>query len=398
MLARAFAAAFALTPALFFACTSTHPTGQPPASDGGTDAGSDADLDLDAGDGGADAGDDAASPACVTLASKLQSALQKVAAKDKAAGAVLGVSTPACGRWVGAAGASTATTPLDPADVLRIGSVTKTFVATTVLQLADQGKLALTDPLETWVPGFPGGAGITVRELLNHTSGIFDYLDDTTFAATEMANPGTVWTPEQLATIAGSNTPYFAPGQGWHYSNSDYVLLGMVIEKATGQKAGAVLHAQAIDVAHLAFTVLDGYEPIKGTLAHGYAAGNADVSTSYDPSWAWTAGGMVASAGDLVDWAGALYGGSVLSASALSEMVTPVDTGMSGVGYGLGVFVYDPSIVGGTPGWGHAGDIPGYHTQVLYLPEKKIAIVSMVNSDGEDPNDVTVAALDILLP
>jgi D-alanyl-D-alanine carboxypeptidase len=172
----------------------------------------------------------------------------------------------------------------------------------------------------------------------------------------------------------------------------------MLLEKVTGQKAGSVLHQDAIDVASLHFTTLDGYEPTLGTLAHGFSSTGVDVTTLFDPSYAWTAGAMVASAGDLADWAVALYGGSVLSQNALTLMLDTVDTGTPGVRYGLGVFVWDASVVGGTAGWGHPGDIDGYHSQLLYLPAKKTAIVSIVNSDNADPNGVTVAALDILLP
>jgi D-alanyl-D-alanine carboxypeptidase len=311
---------------------------------------------------------------------------------------VLAVTTPDCGRWAGASGQSTSGVALEPTDVFRIGSITKTFVATAVLTLADHGAIALTDPLEKWLPGFPNGANVTLRELLNHTSGVFDYTADSTFQQTVAQNPATVWKPQQLVDLAASHPPYFAPGKGWQYSNTDYILLGMMLEKVTGQRAGRVLHQDGIDVASLHFTTLDGYEPITGTLAHGYSTTGTDVTTLFDPSYAWTAGAMVASPGDLADWAVALYGGSVLSKAALALMLDAVDTGTPGEHYGLGVFVWDASVVGGTVGWGHPGDISGYHSQLLYLPAKKTAIVSIVNSDAADPNGVTVAALNLLLP
>jgi D-alanyl-D-alanine carboxypeptidase len=265
-----------------------------------------------------------------------------------------------------------------------------------VLQLVTAGTVSLTDPLEKWVPGFPNGTSITIREVLNHSSGIFNYTDDTTFQSTEAATPSTAWTPAQLVAIAASHPAYFAPGAGWTYSNTDYILLGMLLEKATGKKAGSALHSLAIDKANLQLTTLDGYEAIKGTLAHGFSTSGADVSSLYDPSYAWTAGAMVSSGGDLLDWAAALYGGSVLDAAALAEMTTAVATGQAGVTYGLGVFVLDPSVTGGTTAWGHAGDIGGYHSQVFYYPAKKIAVASIVNSDSGDPNGVMVAGLGVL--
>jgi len=376
----------------------------PPSGDSGTldtaveatvdahaDAGPDAVVTVDAGDAAVDA---PPTPACVMRASQLQSALDQ--AKGQSPGAVLAVLTPDCGKWVGATGTSTPATALDPGDVLRIGSITKTFVATAVLQLVTAGTVSLADPLEKWVPGFPNGTAITVRHVLNHTSGIFNYTDDTTFQQTEGTTPSTVWTPAQLVAIAASHAPYFAPGMGWTYSNTDYILAGMLLEKATGKKAGSVIHSLAIDKAGLKLTTLDGYEAIKGTLAHGFAMSGADVTSIYDPSYAWTAGAMVSSGGDLVDWAAALYGGNVLDAAALAMMGTTVDTGTAGEHYGLGLFVLDPSLTGGTTAWGHPGDINGYHSQLFYFPAKKIAVAAIVNGDSGDPNAVTVAALGVL--
>lgn len=148
--------------------------------DAHADARPDAGATVDAGDAAVDA---PPTPACVMRASQLQSALDQ--AKGQSPGAVLAVLTPDCGKWVGATGTSTPGTALDPGDVLRIGSITKTFVATAVLQLVTAGTVSLSDPLEEWVPGFPNGTAITVRQVLNHTSGIFNYTDDTTFQQTE---------------------------------------------------------------------------------------------------------------------------------------------------------------------------------------------------------------------
>ena len=368
--------------------------GDDAAEDAGADAASD---DAEAG-AVVDGSDGSVSPACAALASKLGSALDQARKQSGGPGAVLAVTTPSCGRWVGASGESTKGVALQASDVFRVGSITKTFVATSVLTLVASGAVGLEDPLEKWLPGFPNGAAITLHQVLNHTSGIFNYTDDATFDQTVAQDPATVWTPQQLVDIAAGHPPYFAPGKGWQYSNTDYILLGMLLEKVTGQKAGKVLHADAIDKAALSFTTLAGYEPTAGTLAHGFSTTGADVSTLFDPSYAWTAGAMVASPGDLADWAVALYGGSILDAKTLGLMLQTVDTGAQGIHYGLGVFVWDPSVVGGTRGWGHPGDIDGYHSQMLYLPDKKTAIVAIVNSDAADPNGVTVAALKVLLP
>ncbi len=397
----------AAVPALFFsigflACGGSG-AGAPPPGDAGSPTPGDASRHDAAKPGekdapaetSKDAPPDMASGPCVSLGASLTKALDAALPGSGSPGAVLAVKTASC-RIVLAAGTSTKSSPMSPDDVLRVGSVTKTFVSAAVLRLVNMGKLALDDTLDAWSPEFPNASAITVTELLNHTSGAFDYTQDSTWQSTIQTHPGTVWTPQQLVSIAAGHPPAFAPGASWGYSNTDYILLGIILEKVTGKNAGQVLHEQAIDLAGLEWTSFPGYEPIRGALAHGYATTGADVSTLYDPSYAWTAGAVVASAGDLADWAVALYGGSILPAASLSLMLTPVPTGTAGEEYGLGVFILEPSITGGGVAWGHPGDINGYHTQMFYFPGAKTAVVGMVNSDAGDPNAISLAALDVL--
>jgi D-alanyl-D-alanine carboxypeptidase len=381
---------------LAVACSSASPADSAP--DSGTRDATPADAKKVEDAGAKDVHEAAVSPACTAQASSLQHGLESALTQATTPGAALAVSTPKCGLWVGVAGTSTKTTELAPDDVFRVGSITKTFVATSVLQLVTKGTVHLTDSLQQWLPGFPNGANITVKELLNHTSGIFDYTDDATWQQTIATDPGTVWTPQQLVNIAAGHSPTSAPGASWSYSNTNYILLGMLLEKVTGDQAGAILHTDAIDLASLELTTFAGYEPIKGTLAHGYSTSNQDVSTLYNPSYAWTAGAMVSSAGDLAEWAVALYGGSVLSPAALASMLDAVQTGTEGEEYGLGVFILEPSITGGGVAYGHPGDINGYHSQMFYFPGTKTAIVGIVNSDTGDPNAISLVALDILNP
>src|SRR5256885_14289786 len=136
-------------------------------------------------------------------------------------------------------------TPMRVSDRFRVGSVTKTFVAAVVLQLVGEGKLSLDDTVEKWVPGLvPGGDAITVRELLNHTSGIFDYLNDgdsTVLRPYLKGDLGHVWTPRALVGVASKHPPHFPPGSGWSYSNTGYIVLGLIAEAATGDSLGAEL-------------------------------------------------------------------------------------------------------------------------------------------------------------
>jgi D-alanyl-D-alanine carboxypeptidase len=335
--------------------------------------------------------------ACAELAATLQQRLDEARVATNSPGAVQVVVTPACGRWVGVSGESAPGEPLRPDHLFRIGSVTKTYVGAAVLQLASEGALDLDDPLEAWVPGFPGGAGITLRQLLNHTSGIYNYLEDQAFREELGAHPDKVWPPEALVEVAARNLPYFPPGEGWHYSNTNFILLGMILEKASGADLATVLRERLLDPLALKSTWLDGEEHVRGEIARGYGPAGDDVTARYHPSVAWAAGAMVASAADVAGWAEALYAGEALDEASRREMLAnPVETDIAGMTYGLAVMELDPSVVGAAA-FGHTGDIFGYHTQMLYLPEKDSVIVSIVNSDRGDPSTLTIPAVEVLL-
>ena len=346
-----------------------------------------------AGQGGAATG------ACADRAAALQKLLDDTLPQTKAPGAVLSVSTADCGTWSGATGASTPNEPMKPGDLVRIGSVTKTFVAASVLSLVGEGKLALDDTLEARHPGFPGGAGITLRQVLNHTSGIFNYSDDKTWATTVNEDPNRVWAPQELVDVAAGHDPYGAPGAVWHYSNTNYILLGMIVESVTGKSIAEVIRARFLGPQKLSKTSFDGEEPLAGALAHGYGPSpqKLDVTTLFDPSWAWSAGAMVSTSADLVAWAGALYGGDALSKDLFADMIdAPVDTPQKGIAYGLGVFELGPAVALDTA-YGHGGDIPGFHTQMWFLPNEKLGLAATVNSDDGSPNPITAAVLTALV-
>jgi D-alanyl-D-alanine carboxypeptidase len=171
----------------------------------------------------------------------------------------------------------------------------------------------------------------------------------------------------------------------------------MVIEAVAPGAAGATLRARALEPAGLDETFFDGEEALPTPLATGFGAAGQDYTHALHPSVPWTAGSMVATAGDVADWAAGLYGGTVLSAPALAETLTPVDTGIDGVGYGLGVFLYDAALIGNiSTGVGHGGDIPGFHTDMLFVENDGTVIAAVVNSDGANVNDYMVAAIATL--
>ncbi len=341
--------------------------------------------------GGAGGGPD---PECEALGVTLQNAIDQHYANppQSPGGASIAVISGSC-RWVGAVGEAHTGQPMTPDHLLRVASVTKTYVAATLLALADEGALGLDDTLDNYVPGLPDGDLITVRMVLNHTSGIFDYATDMAFWQQALAQPNTALTPQSLVDVATSQPAYFAPGEGWGYSNTGFILAGMVIEAVTQTTVGEAIRARTFDVAGLDQTFFAAEEQIPTPLATGFGAQGEDVTNALHPSVNWTAGSVVATAGDLADWAEALYAGQVLPAASLTEMLVPTPTGDAGKSYGLGAFLYD-SVGNISPGVGHNGKLPGYHTNMLYLQNDGTVVVQLVNSDaGKNYTGVLLAAL-----
>lgn len=277
----------------------------------------------------------------------------------------------------------------------RIASVTKTFVAGVVLKLAADGKIGLDDGIAAWLPDLPNAQLTSVRHLLSHRSGLFDYVDDLTF---QTADKKRVYRPSELLTIAAGHPPSFAPGTAYQYSNTNYIALGLIAENVGGAKIGDLIRTRLLRPAGLVATYFEGEEPPIGTLAKGFDARDQDVTTAYDLSGAWAAGAMVATASDLAKWVTLLGSGEVHNPAIQAQLEDAHPTGAMGLSYGLGVFEIAPSLTGGAgPAIGHMGDIFGYHNQSFYFPERKFSVVAIVTSDAASPNEVSVAALRVLL-
>lgn len=324
---------------------------------------------------------------CELLAAELDATLAAtLAAEDRPGGTVAAVITPECGLWSGAVGAAADGEPLTSEHLLRVGSVTKTYVSATILSLVADGSLGLEDTLDNWYPDIPNANVITVRQLLNHTSGIYNYTDDETFIVEALSNPTVAYLPGALVDVALSHPPLFEPGADWYYSNTNYILLGMIIESVTGETAAAAIRSRLLGPQSLDHTFLDGDESIRGTLAQGFGPEGEDQTFALHPSAAWTAGAATATASDLADWAMALYGGNAVSPDLRDDMLDLVDITefLPGASYGLGVVAFDASVVG-TPLIGHGGAIPGFLSEMHYLPDYDSVIVTIVNSMEADP-------------
>jgi D-alanyl-D-alanine carboxypeptidase len=270
--------------------------------------------------------------------------------------------------------------PLRPRDRFRVGSVTKTFVATVVLQLAGEGRLALDDPIERWLPGLvPGGANITIRQLLNHTSGLGDYADDA-FVRRVLDDRGRVWAPGELVAIGTSHAPLFAPGAGLAYSSTGYIALGLIVEAASGHPLATELRRRIFAPLHLRATSLDAKPRIAGRHAHGYTryhGGRRPLDISdIGQSFAWAAGAVVSNTHDLAHFYRALLRGRLLRADLLAAMRTTVPA--AGQQWGLGL-IETPHRCGAS--WGHGGETLGYETNADSSPDGTHQAVVAINAD-----------------
>ncbi|WP_345701721.1 serine hydrolase domain-containing protein [Kitasatospora terrestris] len=272
---------------------------------------------------------------------------------------------------------------------VRIGSNTKTFTAVVVLQLVGEGRVKLDEPVETYLPGVVRGTGIdgnaiTVRQLLQHTSGLpnyTDYLDD------DIRH----YQPRELVDIALRHPAAFQPGKGWTYSNTNYVLAGLITEEVTHHPLAAEIDRRIVRRLGLRHTYFPapGDATIRGAHPHGYyresATGPLIDITDMDPSWAWAAGQMVSTPSDLDRFFGALAGGDLLRPAELTEMQRTVDAGKPfapGSQYGLGL-VSTPLSCGGVY-WGHGGSIPGYETRGGATADGLTATVAITVQPGDD--------------
>ncbi|WHY12600.1 serine hydrolase domain-containing protein [Peribacillus frigoritolerans] len=273
----------------------------------------------------------------------------------------------------------------------RIGSVTKTFTATVVLQLAGENRLNLDDSIEKWLPGVIQGNGydakqITIRQMLNHTSGIAEYTrsKDADFMDTKKS-----YTAEELVKMGISLPPDFVPGKGWSYSNTGYVLLGILIEKVTGNSYAEEIENRIIEPLELSDTFLPGNSSvIQGTKhARGYSqpdeASEIKDVTYYNPSMGSSAGDMISTADDLNKFFSSLLRGKLLKEQQLKQMLTTVPTGIAGIdGYGLGIF--ETKLPNGASIWGHGGNILGFSTLAGGTLGGKHTLVISLNSLGRD--------------
>lgn len=285
--------------------------------------------------------------------------------------------------------------PMSVLTLMIQGSVGKTYVAAVALQMIHDKKLGLNEKVssylgkEPWFDQLPNAQNVTVRMLMNHTSGIMRYELDPKFTDDLTMQPTKVWTPAERISYVLGKKPKFAAGQGWDYSDTNYIVLGMIIEKITGKRIEELIRTKLLEPLSLKQTTSSDRLIVKG-LAQGYAGPqnpfggkermlNADGSMIVNPQFEWTGGGMASTTADLARWAKLMYEGKAFDASMLPVMLEGVSAPMLGreAKYGLGV-ILRPTPLGKT--YGHSGFFPGYMTEVMYWPETKVAVAVQVNT------------------
>ena len=291
-------------------------------------------------------------------------------------------------RLVAGLGDVTRHTPMRTNNHFKIASLTKTYTAAVVLQLVAEGKLALDDTVEQRLPGLiPNGNKIIIRQLLNHTSGLAEFENDPRYLKPYLAgNFAYRWTPRQLVRMGVSHKPTFAPGRGFSYSNTNYVVAQLIVERATGRTLGAELKRRIFAPLHLDETSFPTKPGLPSPYAHGYmllGKPPATDVTGLSPSLAPGSGGIVSTAEEIADFYSALLSGRVLRPAQLKAMKTLVSertgkTIKTGSGYGLGIGRLGSSC----GGWGHSGELPGYDVSPAFSEDGKHQVVLMINHDA----------------
>ncbi|HEX8299791.1 MAG TPA: serine hydrolase [Rubricoccaceae bacterium] len=339
------------------------------------------------------------------LADALDQALLGFAARYGVEGVSAAVVLPDGGVWVGADGYSTAEEPVEPDMAFGIGSATKTVTAALLLRLDEQGLVDLDASVETylpWLSAYPNIPGsVTLRQLLAHRSGIFNYTNNPDIQAVLWADPGHIVTPDELLSLVGP--PLFAPGTRWSYSNTNFYLAGLVAETVKGASVPEVYAASFFEPLGMTHTRF-GWEPVPdgqrwahgwGTLSDGTDIDLTTLSPNSNFSAAFSSGGLVSTAEEQARWAAALFGGDVVRPASLTEMTT-LSTftssfpGGRAVGYGLGCFALE---LGGERVWAHSGRIAGYSGSMGYNPARRVGLAVLTNRSGSGNPDAMLAEL-----
>jgi D-alanyl-D-alanine carboxypeptidase len=341
----------------------------------------------------------------------LQRRLDRLRVREGIPGVSVAILFPDGTTWHGTSGLANVKTaePVTEDTAFAVASISKTFTATLILALAEEGKVVLDRRVIDYLPELSIDRRVTVRMLLGHTSGLRDFFLNPKIDRALLADRGRTWDAARSLRYVGK--PYFKPGKGWHYSNTNYLVLGLIAERVDGRSLATQLRTRFFEPLELAHTFEQIDETSHGPVAHGYRFEGAstklrpvDLTDGTDMApftsvvtAAGAAGSIASTPSDLVQWAHALYGGDVLGPAALRAMtggVTYTADRKTVVPYGLGVqtVVFD-----GHPSLGHSGRLLGFRAVVRWFPQERIAIAVVTNQSRSDPSVIARSMLRLAL-
>ncbi|MFH0765879.1 MAG: serine hydrolase domain-containing protein [Calditrichota bacterium] len=337
------------------------------------------------------------------LANSLQTILDQQRQDFRTPGASAAAIFPDGQMWLGVSGVSDSAgeIPIMPALPFSIASLSKTHIAALTLLLVETEEVDLDDSLYHWLPAIQYvDSVITIRQLLNHTSGVFSFHEHPAFSDSMFARPERLWTPEDMLAVF-MNHPYFPPGEGWHYSNTNYLLLGLILREITGQSPVVLLRERLLEPNELVETWYEIEEELPVEPAHPWHDLNHDgqlEDISFLPRTArhsaiGVGGALVSTARETARFGHTLLGGDVISEESLQSMFEFVDIPAGWLpftGYGLGMGRID---LEGRELWGHEGDIPGYNSILLHLPQPPVTLCVLMNGDVNNSAPETGYAL-----
>jgi len=322
---------------------------------------------------------------CLAVRAAIQPAVERTLASAYTRDAGVGVITARCGFVGVTAGPS----GIAPDALYRIGSISKTHTAAMVLDLVKEGALRLDETIARFALGVPDEDRITVRQLLNHSSGLYNYTDDSEFPSHHD------WTPRQRLAAAAAHAHYFEPGTDWHYSNTNYIALGLIAEQLGHADAVTLIRERVLVPHGLRDTFFAGAEPLDDRLAPSFTRQGTPIAKADGLIGAWTDGALAATLEDTTRWM-RIYASGQATPAVGAELFDGVSIPHTPITYSLALFNMPPAVTGDVAAHGHGGDIPGFHSWSMDLPERGWTITAIVNQDGGDPNAFLIAVRDTL--
>ena len=333
----------------------------------------------------------------LTMHEKLQKALDDGIIKYNGKGISVAIIIPDQDMWIGTKGISHESTPITEEMIFSAGSITKTFTACTIMQLAEENKISLSDPISKWISNYKNiDSNITIKQLLNHTNGIYDIADNEQLFEMIFSNPDKILTIEEILSKY-VREPNFIRGTGWQYSNTGYLILRMIIRKATNSTIADEYRNRFLTTLNLNRTYLAPEENLISPVAHGWHDLDDDgieeelYENSMTSFYSLAGGGIFTTAKDLANWANALFHNRTAINPEILEQMTNFYALITNEellsGYGLGIERFNSELFDGLEIWGHGGDPVGYAAGCFYIPKYGVSIGIMDNTgDGRSMN------------